>query len=103
MADGMGMGAMNDPNMTLHDGLQSNASFISEDQPTKSFYLQVAYWGLASLVILVLCYLSRSSIPDPRHRIAFIARERERRRAEAKKDPEKRNRLIDRSLITKVR
>ena len=110
MIDEMGMGATNNetammsgpPNMALHDGLQSNATVVSEEQP-EPLYLEVSYWGLAILFILLCCYLSRSSIPDPSHRHALIARQRRERRAQAKKDPEKRKRLINRSLLTKVR
>ena len=110
----MEMGAMNSdtdlifeqPNMTPHGGLQPNTTVASEERPAESLNLQLVYWGLGSLVILVFCYLTRSSIPDPSQRIALTARARamarQQRQAEAERNPEKRKRLIDRALITKV-
>lgn len=67
--------------------------------PDKQINPVVVVWS--SLLILMLCMCMRPNIPDPIHRTAFHRRQRQQRRDERKKDPERRIRVVESSLITK--
>jgi len=52
-------------------------------------------------ILVAICYSMKPNVPDASHHHGLIFRERARRREENKKDPERRKRFIQASLITK--
>ena len=73
----------------------------TSEQEDADVTAQVVAWGWFAVVMI--CFLIKPRIPDPSMRRALIEREQRQRREAARKDPEKRKRVIDQSVITKVR
>lgn len=85
-------------NMTLYRGNMTNTTGTSDEDANMTPQVFAWVW----FAVVIFCFFVKPIIPDPSYRRALIERERQERRAQARKDPMRRKCVIERSLITKV-
>lgn len=85
-------------NITTKDEFLLRANMLGDDEdenaniPLNCFLL---------FILVAICYAMKPNIPDSSHHNGLIFRETLRKREEKKKDPERRKRFVQASLITK--
>jgi hypothetical protein len=87
----------NNLNSFSNDNSTSQIDIITANRSGEQISPGVAVWSC--VLILVFCMSIRPTIPDPSLRTALI---RHRRREERKKDPQRRVRIVESSLVTMV-